>query len=130
MLPSSGKRLAESHFMAKRTLEERVAAIEVQLAGKPLQAHFREQAELIDRRLADSFRDQAELIDRLFIYRLDEMDKRWDAKLDVRFDKFEAKLEAKLETKLEAKLEAKLEPIRRDLGAIKDAVKIILTRLP
>jgi hypothetical protein len=66
------------------------------LAGKTLEEHFREQAELIDR---------------LFIYRFDEMDKRWDAKL-------------------EAKFELKLAPIRNDLAVVKDAVRIILTRLP
>jgi hypothetical protein len=69
------------------------------LAGKTLQEHFR---------------DQAELIDQLFIYRFDEMDKRWGAKL---------------EAKLEAKFESKLETIRNDLAAVKDAVKIILKRL-
>ena len=40
-------------FMAKKSLEERVTAIEVQLAGKTLQEHFREQAELIDQRFAE-----------------------------------------------------------------------------
>ncbi len=38
--------------MARRTLEERVSAIEVQLAGKTLEEHFRVQAELIDERFA------------------------------------------------------------------------------
>lgn len=93
--------------MAEKSLEERVSAIEAQLAGKTLEEHFSEQAELIDRRFAESFGEQAELIDKLFIYRFDEWDKRWDAKLD-----------------------AKLEPIRTDLTAVKDGVKIILARLP
>ena len=43
-------------------MEDRVTAIEAQLAGKTLQEHFREQAELIDR---------------LFAYRFDELDKKW-----------------------------------------------------
>ena len=38
--------------MAKKSLEERVSAIEAQLAGKSLEEHFREQAELIDERFA------------------------------------------------------------------------------
>jgi hypothetical protein len=33
-------------------VEERVAAIEAQLAGKTLEEHFRAQAELIDERFA------------------------------------------------------------------------------
>ena len=39
--------------MAEKSLEERVRAIEVQLAGKTLEEHFREQAELIDERFAE-----------------------------------------------------------------------------
>ncbi len=85
--------------MAEKSLEERISALEAGLAGKTLQEHIREQAELIDR---------------LFIYRFDEFDKRWDEKL---------------ENKLETKLEAKLAPIRNDLAAVKEAVKVILTRL-
>jgi hypothetical protein len=38
--------------MARKSIEERVASIEAQLAGKTLEEHFREQAELIDRRFA------------------------------------------------------------------------------
>jgi CHASE3 domain sensor protein len=77
--------------MAKRSMEERVSAIEAQLAGKTLEEHFREQAELIDERFS-------------------EQDKKWDAKL-------------------EAKFESKLAPIRNDLAVVREAVKIILTRL-
>ena len=38
--------------MANRSLEQRVSAIEAQLAGKTLEEHFRAQAELIDARFA------------------------------------------------------------------------------
>jgi hypothetical protein len=38
--------------MAKKSLEDRVSVIEVQLAGKTLEEHFRAQAELIDQRFA------------------------------------------------------------------------------
>jgi hypothetical protein len=96
--------------MAEKSLEERVSEIETNLAGKILEEHFREQAELIDRRFDDSFRAQAELIDKLFAYRFDEFDKKLDAKLEVKF-------------------ESKLSPIRSDLAAVREAVKIILTRL-
>ena len=39
--------------MAEHSLEERVSAIEAQLAGKTLREHFREQAELLDLRFAE-----------------------------------------------------------------------------
>jgi hypothetical protein len=105
--------------MAEKILEERVAALEAQMLGKNLQEHFR---------------DQAELIDRMFAYRFEEFDKKWDAKLDIKLDSklgtFENSLQSRLESKLEAKLEAKLEPLRSDLVIIKDALRVILTRLP
>jgi hypothetical protein len=108
--------------MSEKTLDERVSALEGQLA------------ELIDRRVAESFREQAELIDRLFVHRFEEFDKTWDAKLDSKLanldERLEAKLDERLEAKLETKLAAKLEPIRRDLAVIKHAVSVILTRLP
>ena len=53
--------------MARRSMEDRVSAIEAQLAGKSLEEHFREQAELIDQRFA-------------------EQDKKWDAKLEAKFE--------------------------------------------
>jgi hypothetical protein len=74
-------------MLADKSLEVRLSAVEAQLGGKTLQEHFREQAELIDR---------------LFVYRFEDLDKRWDAKL---------------------------EPMRSDLAIVKDAVKMILTRL-
>jgi len=88
-----------------------------------------------------SLREIQNEIDKLFIYRFDEMDKRWDGrfelklgrletKFDARLGRLEASLEARLEATLETKLEAKLDPIRNDLGAIKDAVRIVLARLP
>ena len=111
MLPSSGTHLAQVGRMTAKSLADRVAALEVKVGSKTIEEQFREQAELIDQ---------------LFIYRFDEMEKRWDAKLDATL---EAKLETKLEAKLETKLETKLEPIRSDLAAVKDVVKIILARL-
>jgi hypothetical protein len=50
--------------MAKESLEERVAVIEAQLAGKTLEEHFREQAEMIDERFA-------------------VLDAKWDARFQV-----------------------------------------------
>ena len=39
--------------MAEKSLAERVSAIEDELAGKTLEEHFREQAELLDQRFAE-----------------------------------------------------------------------------
>ena len=50
MVASSGTNSAAAIVVAKRSLEERVALIEAQFGGKTLAEHFREQAELIDRR--------------------------------------------------------------------------------
>jgi hypothetical protein len=82
--------------MAKKSLEERVAALEAKVGDKSIEERFREQAELIDR---------------LFAYRFAELDRNWDAKLESKFDE-------------------KLAPIQTDLAAVKDAVQLILTRLP
>jgi DNA anti-recombination protein RmuC len=115
-------RVRNSHHdpaMAKKSLEERVGALEAQLGNKTLEQHFREQAELIDRRFAESFREEAELIDRLFVYRFDEFDKKWDVKLDARFRIFEKKLDSQLEEKFDAKLRP-----------INEILKVILARLP
>ena len=67
--------------MAEKSLEARVAAIEAQLAGKMLQEHFREQAELIDR---------------LFVYRFAEFEKKFNGKLDDKLDSLESRLDVKL----------------------------------
>ena len=39
--------------MADRSIEERIAVIEGYMAGRTLEEHFREHAELIDRRFAE-----------------------------------------------------------------------------
>jgi len=54
----------------------------------------------------EQFREQAELIDTLSLYRLAEMDKKWDEGLD-----------------------RKLDSIQADLTAVREAVKIVVTRL-
>jgi hypothetical protein len=112
--------------MSVKTLEGRISTIETLLGNKTLEEHFREQADLIDRRFADGFREQAELIDRLFVYRFEELDKKQDAALDSTPENLEGALDANVD----AKFDAKLEPIKRDLAVIKDAVKAILMRLP
>ena len=107
--------------MAAKSLAVRLAALEAKVGSKTIEEQFREQAELIDR---------------LFAFRFEEFDKTWDAKFDTGLATLENRLDAKFDTRLatfenrlDAKLEEKLEPIRIDLAAVRDAVKIILTRL-
>lgn len=126
--------------MPEKSFEARVAAIEAQMAGKTLETHFREHAELIDR---------------VFIYRFEEFDKKWDGRLtaglagleertdgtlvglekriDVKLSQFEERFDSKLarlEERFDAKLEVKLEPLRADLKILKDAVLVLVARLP
>ena len=68
------------------------------------------EAKVGSKSIEEQFREQAELIDRLFAYRFEENDKKWDAKLEQKF-------------------EEKLGPIRIDLAALTNAVKLVLTRL-
>jgi uncharacterized membrane-anchored protein YhcB (DUF1043 family) len=93
----------------RKSLEERIDAIEAQLAGKTLQEHFREQAELIDR---------------LFVYRFDEFERKWEAKL-------ESRLESKLEPIRQdlASVKQDLDSVKQDLETVKHDVKAILERL-
>ena len=88
---------------------------------------------------------QAELIDKLFIYRFDEMDKRWDAKLDAKLGNFAAQsstpsygqLRTSWKRDLRKSSKRNSMPSSRPISGqfetilvlIKDAVRIILTRL-
>ena len=104
--------------MAEKSLDERVSAIEVQLGTIPIEAHSREQAELIDR---------------AFVYRFEEFERKWEGKLESLESRLKAELEAMLNSKfdamLESKLDAKIKPLRIDLSLVKHAVGVILARL-
>jgi hypothetical protein len=123
MLVFSGAPLAVCRSMAKRLLEMRVSAIEAQLAGKTLEEHFREQAELIDGRFAESFRTQAELIDRrfddgfrthaelidkLFAYRFEELNRTWGPRLGA--------------------LEQDVSALKKDMVIVREGIAILLQR--
>ena len=75
---------ARVHCMAGKSLADCVAALDAKVGGKTIEEQFREQAELIDK---------------LFIYRFDEMDKRWDARLDAKLRKLENALETRLDAR-------------------------------
>lgn len=85
-----------------------------------------------------SFREQAELIDQLFARRFAERDRRWDGKfgaLSGRVDGLESRI-GRLETRVDrletrmSRLEEKLDLMGTDVAAIKDAVTLILSKLP
>ena len=96
--------------MAEKTLEQRISALEAQLANKTLEQHFR---------------GQAELIDKLFVYRFEELEKTSDAKHDRQSSELQDRVESRFE-----KADSRLESVQRDVAVIKHAVKAILTRLP
>src|SRR6266571_2000328 len=73
-------------IMTRQSLATRVGALEEKVGNKTIEEQFRDQAELIDRRLDESFRSQAELIDRLFL----ERNRQWD----VRFSGLEKDVSA------------------------------------
>jgi hypothetical protein len=79
------------------------------------QAHFREQAELIDRRFDDSFRTQAELIDKLFAYRFEELDKKWGP----RFENVERDI---------GTLKADVSSLKKDMVIVREGIAILLKR--
>jgi hypothetical protein len=92
--------------MTNPSLVARVAALEEKVGNKTMQEQFRDQAELMDRRLDESFRSQAALIDRLFAATFEELDGKWDVKLGEQ-----------------------LLPIKSDLGILREGMKIILAKL-
>ena len=110
-----GGKTIEQHFREQAELIDRRFAEsfreQAELIDRRFVEGFREQAELVDRRFADGFREQAELIDRLFAYRFEEFDRKSDVKLESNF-------------------QSNLDPIRRDMDFLKAAVTTILTRLP
>lgn len=106
--------------IAPKSLAERVRILEEKVGDKPLDRQFCDQAELIDRRFDEEFRTQAELIDR----RLDES---FRAQAEL-IDRLFAVNCEEFERKSDAKLDRKLEPITRDLGILREGIKILLTR--
>ena len=80
--------------MAEKSVVQRVSAIEAQLAGKTLEEHFREQAELIDQRFT-------------------EQDQKWDE----RFERLERDVSA-LKTDVSA-LKTDVSALKTDVSALK-----------
>jgi hypothetical protein len=93
--------------MAEKSLEQPVSVIEAQLAGKTLQEHFREQAELIDR---------------LFAYRFEELDRKWGP----RFAGVEGEVST-LKADVSA-LKADVSTVKKDMVIVREGIAILLKR--
>jgi len=99
-----------------RATARQASAIESQLAGKNLQEHFREQAELIDT---------------LFAYRFDELDKKWNGvprfgavERDVGILKFDVStLKSDVST-----LKSDVSALKKDMAIVREGIGILLKR--
>lgn len=94
--------------MSDKSLEKRVTVLEAMMGDKTLEEHFREHAELIDRRFAEVHARFAEIH-----ARFTAQDKRFEA-MDERFNR----------------VDHELGMIRRDVGTILAKLTDIGTRLP
>jgi len=96
--------------MAKKSLEARVSLIEVQLAGKTLEEHFREQAELIDERFAIR-------------------DAKWDARFWV-IERDISTLKADVGTLKSdvATLKGDVDSLKKDMVIVREGLAILLQR--
>ncbi len=101
---------AEPTGMADSSLEERIAVIEAAMGGKTLQEHFREHAELIDRRFAEvqaQFAAQNK--------RFDAIDARFVA-IDLQFAAVHSRLDA-MDERFN-RLDHEFSLMRRDIALI------------
>ena len=114
--------------MTNRSLDERVTIIEASMGGKTLAEHFREHAELIDRRFAEVHA------------RLAAQDRRFDA-IDARFVAFDSRFAA-IDAQFMAvhaqfgamderfnRVDHELGLVRREVAGVHDAVNRILRKL-
>jgi hypothetical protein len=124
MLPSSGMLPAASQGMADKSLDQRVALLERSMGDKTLEEHFRQHAELIDRRFAEmharfTAQDKRfEAVDARFTSidaRFASIDARFVA-IDGRFVAIDARFEA-MDERFN-RVDHELGLIRRDLGLI------------
>lgn len=128
--------------MADTSIEERVAILERFMGGKTLEEHFREHAELIDRRFAEvhaRFTAQDKRFDAIDA-RLIAVDKRFEAiesrfiAIDSRFTSIDVQFAA-VHSRFEAmderfnRVDHQLGLIGRDLAGVRDTVNLILSKL-
>ena len=114
--------------MADKSLDERVALLERYMAGKTLEGHFREHAELIDRRFAEMYahvsaqNKRFEAIDRRF----EAIDKRFES-VDARLTAIDAQFVA-VHARFEV-MEERFNRVDHELGLIRRDVGLILQKL-
>jgi hypothetical protein len=122
--------------MSENPLEKRIAVLEAMMGSKTLEGHFREHAELIDRRFAEihaRFTAQDKRFDAIDA-RFEAIDKRFDA-IDARFRSIDQQISA-VHSRFEAmderfnRVDYELGMIRRDVGSILAKLTDIGTRLP
>ena len=118
-----GTDLALLAGMEERPLAaDRVKMVEDKLGTKTLEEHFREQAELINRRFDESFRAQTELLDRRF----DESFRAQAEQLDQRFMLVDQRF-ILVDQRFD-RVDATLAGLRKDMAIVRGGVSILLTR--
>jgi hypothetical protein len=100
--------------MANKSLDERVGSLESSMGGRTLKEHFREHAELIDRRFGEVHA------------RFAAQDKRFDA-IDARFVAIDAQFVA-VHARFEA-LDERLNRVDHELGFVRRDLGLILKKL-
>jgi hypothetical protein len=125
----SGTHLAQVGRMTAKSLADRVAAVEAKVGSTSIEEQFREQAELIDRRLSRGFREQAELIDRMFDYRFEEQDK----KLAPRFATMEraiGEVQSEVGTLRQdlSTLRKDVSSLQKDMAVVREGIGVLLTK--
>ena len=128
--------------MEDQSIEQRVAVLERHMGGRTLEEHFREHAELIDRRFAEvhaRFTAQDRRFDAIEA-RFVAIDKRFDAiesrftAIDSRFTAIDSQFVA-VHSRFEAmderfnRVDHEIGLIRRDLSGVRDTVNLILTKV-
>ena len=114
--------------MANRSLDERVAFLERSMGGKTLEEHFREHAELIDRRFAEVHARFTEIHARFTAQdkRFEAMDRRFET-VDARFVSIDAQFVA-VHARFDA-MDERFNRVDHELGFIRRDVGLILQKL-
>lgn len=107
--------------MTDKTLDQRVALLEASMGGKTLEEHFREHAELIDRRFA--------LVDLRFAEvhaRFTAQDKRFEA-IDAQFSAVHSRLGA-MDERFN-RIDSEFSVLRGDVTGVHAKLDVILKKL-
>lgn len=110
--------------MTEKTLDQRVAILEASMGGKTLEEHFREHAELIDRRFT--------LVDLRFAgvhARFNAQDKRFEA-IDAQFSAVHSRLDAMDErfSRIDSEIADLRGDLRRGVTGVHAKLDVILKK--